>query len=263
MPRTFGPPDLMGDASGFAYDWPQRRWLPVAWTSISSDGSRYWYSASPGVGNNTTGQEQLYEVDVASGSARVVASARMTPLGSDSGKEYFVEWRGGMGGSGLYALDLTSSALSTVYPSGRSANWRFVADGFVYGGDFNPQDTNQPGSGEVPDEVIRLDLSTGQSVHLVYHAGVWAEMLGLSPMGHVIVTEVGPGGPGSPSILNTDGSLQPVTGLPPRVDVLFSGGDQTWFRGDGNLYKMRGSETAVLVMSNPRDGGQNFGSPCG
>jgi hypothetical protein len=253
--HTEDTPVLVGSGFTFTYDRAVNRWIPAPWAAVSPDGHRYAYAVAASSGSG----QDVHIVDIASGADRMVArNGLFSPLQFDSATLYLDDAASGtpgttggmLRGSGLYALDLASSTVRRLFPSGSSTHerWDYIIGGYAYGSDLNPNDLHPAGFGEATDELVRLDLASGAVIRFQYHPGSFVDIAGVAPDGRLIVSTDGQG----LQILASAGS-NPVriAGAPLDAGVWFSGPSQTWLVGhnDFRIFELMPNGTARYVMT--------------
>ncbi len=271
--QTTDTPLLVGTGAAFTFDRAMNRWVPAPWAAVSPDGKSYAYAT----GGPFSSPHDVHVVDVASAADRVVArNGHYSPLQFDTRTLYLDDASAGAGtpdtggmlrGSGLYAVDLPSGTIRQLFPSGsaRGERWDYVIAGYAYGSDLNPGDPNPSASGEVTDELVRLDLSTGATIHFQYHSGSFANIAGTTPDGRLIVSTDGQG----LQILDKAGNTSRIEGAPPDAWVWFSGATQTWLvtHNDFRIFELLPDHTAryVMTMTGPTagNGWWSWGGSCG
>jgi hypothetical protein len=212
----------------WTFDRKAGRWVPAPWRSISPDGETYSYSAPDPNGTD----RDIHLVDVTTGDDRVVLSkGNYEPLQLDAATLYLRDYQDGStwNSGGLYAFNVSAQALRVLHPGGGSAGpkegWIGISGGYAYGYAQNPDDPTPPGSGEAPDEIVKLEVSSGLETQVVYHPGSLVYVLGFGPDGRVIADTALTG----IELLTSSGGGTLITGLPSGAYLMFFGGGQAWF----------------------------------
>jgi hypothetical protein len=249
MSQTIAKPILYGQGDG-TYDWVMRRWLPTHSSAVSPDGTRYAYA----VGNPSNEDQTVHIVDIASGEDKVAATGRgYWPLAFNSDGLYIIQSWGGMSGGGLLLLlNPSTNELRQLYPFRQESGkrWRLILGHFAYGADLNPADPNPPGSGEAPNSLIRLDLTTGAIRQLVYRPGETVWPVGQTSDGSAIAAL-----PEGIALIDAQGNMAPVNGTTNRMMVI-QDSQNTWFlttmTARPSLYRLSGLEAIhVFDLSLP------------
>jgi hypothetical protein len=239
MLRTTVQPYLFGTSNGMygeiTYDRPAGRWLPVARAQVSPDGLRYAYTELlplPGdvLGGATSGG-RIHIADVSSGSDQVVYSyTGRQPLSVVSFAQDGVYIGPGCDGGDAVApaacgpdsftlsrLDPTTGKVTKV--SDRRGSW-VVAGGLAWM-------TTLEGGADQPNQLLRLDLSTG-SVQIWDHEPVTPHEAGSCCW---TMSVLGTDGDGAPLVvrplarqaLGTNESLLLRITRPAQAERIFSG----------------------------------------
>jgi hypothetical protein len=149
-------------------------------------------------------------------------------------------------GSSLFILDPATNALRGLHSSTRTEFWKYMAGNFVYGGDINPADPNPPGSGEATDELIRLDLRSGEVVRFQYQAGQEVYPTGTTTSGQLIAIVYGLAGP---QLIDAAGNATSIPGAPtdswPFTDSL-----RTWLVEGASYGSGLPPNTSLYLISN-------------
>lgn len=238
--RTVAQPILYGSMDG-TFDWPMNRWIPSSYSAVSPGGSEYAY-AGPGPGDLTS----IHVVDVATGRDRIVANGdSLFPLIFGSSGVYLIQSSAGMSKSGsLFLLDPMSGRLRQLYrSSSKRESWQLVIGNAAYGSDLNPADPNPPGSGEANDELIRLDLATGQVEPVVYIPGHPVAFVGQTADGRPIASLLG-----GLYIIDAGGSRSLISGVSGRAAPL-TDATQTWLLDwdSTSLFRLAGAAAIKVV----------------
>jgi hypothetical protein len=161
---TSPPPPGYGQQTSLTYDQPFSRWLPVPFTAVSPDGSRYAYVSA----------DSIYMVNVGTGA--------QVELGQ--GHSWSIV---GVGAQGVYASIVNQSGLwllpfaGTAQQITTSGFWQQVSTDAAYG-----TPTSAVPQGAV-NNIIRVDLKTGAISDWFTHEFAQSSVVGLDTKGHPIV----------------------------------------------------------------------------
>jgi hypothetical protein len=150
--RTTQSPVLYGDSSGITYDRSYRRWLPVTWGQVLTDGSAYIYTreASP-----TQFRNEIHLVTVATATDRIITNQDAYHAIAYQPEGIYVDHHlnGTDASNGLWLLDPASGSLK-AYPSGQQATWTRIGAGSAWSYSLT-------GSRFGSNTFARLDLNSG------------------------------------------------------------------------------------------------------
>jgi hypothetical protein len=195
--RTSAKPYLFGFGNPIrgriTFSWAARRWLPVSWTQVSPDGTRYAYVEGVFVASPNPGPEpgpsgiRVHVVDISSAVDKVVYTSSNPPFLSTvvrlSGDFLYLapECDRGCGPDSLklWRLDLTTGTIAKVSDR-RGFSW-LVRDRTAWVATY--QDDNSP------NLLVRIDLATGQetiwlsgaNLHLIGQDNEGAPLLAIGP----------------------------------------------------------------------------------
>lgn len=235
---------------GLTYDRAYSKWLPVAMSSVSPDGSRFAYAMTAG---------SIYLQNVSDGSrVELGAGQQWTVIGVGADSVYAVN----PNGAGLWQLPYSGSPRQIA----TAGYWRAVAAGAAYG---TPTSAVPQGAS---NGIIRLDLKTGAITDWFSRGNSQATVVGFDVDGHPIVQlyyfNAGPEwwlttGPGTGTPIGGTGQYG---GNRPNFQGAPVGDSQgIWFpgyapnAGAGFALYVSGSQPGLYWMSNI--GGQLAG-PC-
>jgi streptogramin lyase len=163
--RSVNQPVLNGPDANFSYDWPLRRWLPVASQAVSPDGTRYAYSAH---------DSAFHVVDVATGRDRLLPGVFGNVLAFKTEGIYVTSG----GGNGLWLVDPDTGAKRAIL---QGSGIQAVADGAAWIGVVNPDDPAPfppgIGGGASYNQISRRDLTADISTRWFYRSGVSVQVL--------------------------------------------------------------------------------------
>jgi hypothetical protein len=175
----------------YYYDRAFSKWVPVPRSAVSPDGAHY--------ASAETGQDEflVHVVDVASGQDHVfhesAAELNAPPIVIDYSPEgiYLGEAFEHLLG-GLWLVNPTTGAMrqisSTVLPIA-------ITPGAVWVEALNPADRNPvvtgSSAGTLPDEIDRVDLTTGEQQAWFYQPGTGVRIVGFDLSGHPLVDTSG------------------------------------------------------------------------
>jgi streptogramin lyase len=172
--RSKAAPVLDGLFPAF-YDPVARRWLPASLAAISPDHSLYAYAAS-----NQSIDRQLHVVDIATGGDRVISlpAGPWNVLGFGADGVYLNQSYEGIG-QDFTVVNTVSGAHRTVTAGGPVFQ---VAGGAAWVGAFNTRDSvpPPPSQGPTSNQVVRLDLGTGQVAPWLYVSGASLYVIAVS-----------------------------------------------------------------------------------
>jgi len=243
--QTVDKPILTGGPNGGVYDRALGRWLPAEWSALSPDGTHYAYSAGRPGGDN-----QLHIVDASTGNDQVVASSgQYYPFEYRVDGLYLAQRNAGSGlwsGSNLFLIDPVTNAIRLIHSSSRTEFWTFISGGFAYGADINPSDPNPVGSGEAPDELIRLDLASGDVVRFQYHPGQVVSWIATTASQQI--ASIGSSGF---QFIDAAGNATSVTGTPGDASEIFTDSEHTWLlAGDPRSAVASPRNTSLYLLLN-------------
>jgi hypothetical protein len=153
-----------GNFLGIAYDRPFARWLPVPYTWVSPDGSRYAFAAGDGI----------YWVDVATGTEYELGAGHYWTLVGVKNDGVYASIAGQ---GGLWFLPYTRSPQQIT----TTGFWQAVSTTAAYG-----TATSAVPQG-VANTIIRLDLSSGTVSDWFTRQGASSAVRGLDAAGNPIV----------------------------------------------------------------------------
>jgi hypothetical protein len=219
--RTVAEPVLYGNVAHASYDWPLHRWIPASHWAVSPDGHQYAY-----VREGSGGLVDIHIVNVATGRDRVAATGdNFSPMAFNVDGLYISQgppgrmWFGG----GIFLLDPLTDTVRQVHAPGKVEIWSLIAGRFAYGARFNPADPMPAGMGEAPNELVRLDMTTGVIDALAYTPGKVAYLLGKTPDGRILA-----GLRGGIYFLDSQGQTIWITDSLNGA-AIFSDDKETWF----------------------------------
>jgi hypothetical protein len=250
-----------------AYVPVAKRWVPVARSLVSPNGSYYAY-------NETSGNpevDRLHVVDLATSADHVIAQG-----GVDGGYEAFdVEADGIYAGRapngpatlpGLWRLDPKTGAATRLDATQR---WQWISGGYAFATVPNSTDPVVVQGGPLPDTLLRLDLRTGAVQEWFRKRGVFPNVIGFDWNGRplVILGQT----LGDLVVVTGASSVQPIAGGTPDVTfsqvipslVAFS--DGFWFTADQGLFSYSGNVGFQKMWSNGSSSGLyvEVAGPCG
>jgi len=187
--RTVTQPYLYSWTAAATYSASTRRWVPVAPSAVSPDGSRYAYAEIVVDSAGRPGPTPIHVVDIASAADRVVSSQGQYDVlryGSDG--VYLVHHVVGTdSSSGLWLLDPATGALRQIRAAEQSVEWYVIGGGAAWSGALDPSDPH-PAPAKFPhDEVVRLDLASGAESTWFRQLGSQVTVVGFDPDGHPLV----------------------------------------------------------------------------
>lgn len=244
--QTVDKPILTGGPNGGVYDRALGRWLPAEWSALSPDGTHYAYAAGRPGGDN-----ELHVVDASTGIDHVVSSSgQYYPFEYRVDGLYLVQRNAGSGlwsGSNLFLLDPVANEIRLIHSSSRTEFWGFISGDFAYGADINPSDPNPVGSGEAPDELIRLDVKTGEMVRFQYHPGQVVSWIAITAAQQPIA-QIGSSGF---QFIDAAGNAKGVLQTPTNASELFTDSQHTWLlAGDPRSAVAPPRNTSLYLLSN-------------
>jgi hypothetical protein len=164
-PPVGGPGPGYGQGYGLSYDHQLSRWLPVASTQVSPDGSRYAYAPADGI----------YVINIASGTQTEVGQGHAWSIVAvESAGVYAGDPNAG--GLWLFPFSGTPRQITT------SGYWRAANSTAAYG-----TATSAVPQGAT-NSIIRLDLKTGSSTEWFSRSGAQVGVSGFDGKGNPIIS---------------------------------------------------------------------------
>jgi hypothetical protein len=243
--RTIAEPVLYGQGDDATYDRPLHRWIPAHSSAVSPNGGQYAY-ASKGPGDSKD-SASVHIVNVLSGQDRVAATGdNFWPLMFNSDGVYLTQRSGAnlWGGGGIFLLDPITNKVRQLHGAGKVEIWQIIGGRFAYGARFNPADPMPAGMGEAPNELIRLDMTTGVIDALVYRPGQAVAFAGKTSDGRIMASF-----PGGLHFVDWQGQTTLIRDAPGDASI-FTDDEQTWFLSGStprHVYNLSGNRAKHVM----------------